>query len=240
MCAGSVRTSPRTWLSWHGRSMTWQAKLTRSAPPEPHPAPPSAQPRPRQAPPSTPGRRYCLSLNFLHSFKEIYLVAKVLVLNKFCHYFSLSLAGRESFWRKSKLQKDSPCSSHQSRRGQWQTSGASSPGPGQPGPSGGPAQTYLEPGWGETGMNLLTLMYLILNMFVERIQHTSGCVVYLCYMCVFVAPVENILLSIAWWYENRYDVIKFNYLCVFYWLDVVCLTTYWLTRSCWFLFCRRC
>lgn len=83
MCAGSVRTLPRTWLSWHGRSMTWQVKSTRSVPPAPHRAPPSAQPRPRQAPPSTPGRRYCLSLNFLHSFKEIYLVAKVLVLNKF-------------------------------------------------------------------------------------------------------------------------------------------------------------
>lgn len=78
MCAGSVRTSPRTWLSWHGRSMTWQAKSTRSVPPAPHPAPPSARPPPHRAPPSTPGRRY----NSLQ-IQEFYSFAKVLVLNKF-------------------------------------------------------------------------------------------------------------------------------------------------------------
>lgn len=38
-------------------------------------------------------------------------------------------------------------------------------------------------------------MYLILNMFDEIIQHTSGCIFV---TCVFVAPVENTLLSIAW------------------------------------------
>ncbi len=100
-------TSPRTWLSWHERSMTWLVRSTLSVPPALRPAPRSAQPRPHRAPPSTPERRY-ISLPFtkLHySLSRCFLVCMVLLLNALLVHFCSWL---REFLTKVKLQEDSP------------------------------------------------------------------------------------------------------------------------------------
>jgi len=51
-----------------------------------------------------------------------------------------------------------------------------------------------------------------LNTLDERLSTLLG--VLFISKSVFVAPLENILFSITWWYENWYDVIKMHYHCV--------------------------